>query len=92
MKILRFLGCMIIGHNKILEHRIENGYDIYFTICSQCGKKWHMEQLSEIPKTIRITHSIKMRDQGKKISTLLEPQIAVLKKIPKKHFVNIYLI
>ncbi len=92
MKILRFIGCMIIGHNKILEHRIQDGHDIYFTICSQCGKKWHMKQLSGMPKTIRKTHSIKMRAQGKKISTLLEPQIVVPKKIPKKHFVNIYLI
>jgi len=83
---------MIIGHNKILEHRIEDGYDVYFTICSQCGKKWHMRQLSEMPKTIRKTHSIKMRAQGKKISTLLESPVVVPKRIPKKHFVNIYLI
>ncbi|GFN41731.1 MAG: hypothetical protein YK1312THETA_1690007 [Marine Group I thaumarchaeote] len=52
MKILRYLGCMIIGHNKVLEHQIEDGYDVYFTICTQCNKKWKMKELSEKPKQL----------------------------------------
>ncbi len=52
MKILRYLGCMIIGHNKVLEHQIEDGYDVYFTICTQCNKKWKMKELSEKPQAI----------------------------------------
>ena len=52
---------MIIGHNKILEHRIEDGYDVYFTICTQCNKKWKMKELSEKPQAIIKTHTIKIQ-------------------------------
>ena len=92
MKILRYLGCMIIGHNKVLEHRIEDGYDVYFTICTQCNKKWKMKELSEKPQAIIKTHTIKIRAHGKIIPTLIEPEIAIPKKIHKKQLVNIYLI
>jgi len=92
MKILRYLGCMIIGHNKVLEHRIEDGYDVYFTICTQCNKKWKMKGLSEKPQAIIKTHTIKIRAHGKIIPTSIEPEIAIPKKTHKKQLVNIYLI
>ena len=38
MKIIHFLGCILIGHNKVLEHWIEGGYTVYFTVCTQCSK------------------------------------------------------
>lgn len=41
--------CLIIGHNKILEEKHENGYSEFFSVCSQCNKKWFNEQLSEKP-------------------------------------------
>jgi len=92
MKILRYLGCMIIGHNKVLEYLIEEGYDVYFTICTQCNKKWKMKELSEKPQAVIKTHTIKIRSHGKIIPTSITPKIAIPKKTHKKQFVNIYLI
>ncbi len=92
MKVLRYLGCMIIGHNKVLEHWIEGGNDVYFTICTQCDRKWRMKQLLEKPQAIIKTHTIKIRAQGKIIPYSIKPKITVPKKIHKKQLVNIYLI
>jgi len=39
--------CLITGHNKILERKKENGKEKYYTVCSQCNKKWYNKQLSE---------------------------------------------
>ena len=50
MKIICFLWCMLIGHNKVLEHWQVDGLDIYFTVCSQCDRKWRMKELSEKPR------------------------------------------
>ncbi len=83
---------MIIGHNKVLEHQIEDSYDVYFTICTQCNRKWKMKELSEKPLAIIKTHTIKIRAHGKIIPTLIEPEIAIPKKTHKKQLVNIYLI
>ena len=49
MKLVMKLVCLIIGHNKILEEKHENGYSQFFNVCSQCNKKWFNEQLSEKP-------------------------------------------
>ncbi|KAG2472445.1 MAG: hypothetical protein NPMRTH4_2010012 [Nitrosopumilales archaeon] len=92
MKVLRFFGCMIIGHNKILEHKIVDEYDVYFTVCSQCEKKWKMKQLSEKPKAIVKTHSLKMRAQEHWISISAQPQITIRRNTSKKQLVNIYLL
>jgi len=92
MKILRFFGCMIIGHNKILEHQIVDEYDVYFTICSQCEKKWKMKQLSKKPKIIVKTHSFKMRAQGQWIPIYTSLPITIPRNTRKKQFVNIYLL
>ncbi len=92
MKLLRYLGCMIIGHNKVLEHWIESGYDVYFTICTQCSRKWRMKQLSEKPQAVIKTHTIMIRSHGKRILTQVAREIAIPKKIHKKQLVNIYLI
>lgn len=83
---------MVIGHNKILEHWIEGGYTVYFTVCTQCSKKWRMKQLSEKPKVVIKTHTIQMRAQGKRIAIAATPKIAVPKKARKKQSVNIYLL
>lgn len=83
---------MIIGHNKVLEHWIEGGYTVYFTICTQCSKKWPMKELSEKPKTVIKTHTIRMRAQGQRISVVVAPKIVVPKKAHKKQIVNIYLL
>jgi len=83
---------MIIGHNKVLENWIEGGYDVYFTVCTQCNRKWRMKQLSEKPQVIIKTHTIKIRAHGKRIPTSIAPKIVIPKKIHKKQLVNIYLI
>ena len=44
------LTCLIIGHNKILDKKHENGYSEFYHVCSQCNKTWFNEQLSEKPK------------------------------------------
>lgn len=83
---------MIIGHNKILEHWLEGGNDVYFTICTQCNRRWRMKQLSEKPQIIIKTHTIKIRAHGKIIPISITPKITVPKKIQRKQPVNIYLI
>ena len=83
---------MIIGHNKVLEHWLEGGNDVYLTVCTQCDRKWRMKQLLEKPQAIIKTHTIKMRAHGKIISTQIIPKIQIPKKIIKKQPVNIYLI
>jgi len=40
------------GHNKILEILHEDGHDKFFTICSQCKKRWLNEKLTAGPETI----------------------------------------
>lgn len=92
MKIIHFLGCMLIGHNKVLEHWIEGGYTVYFTVCTQCSKKWRMKELSEKPKVVIKTNTIRMLAQGKIITIQEAPKIIVSQKIRKKQLVNIYLI
>lgn len=92
MKILRYLGCMIIGHNKVLEHWIEGGNDTYFTVCTQCNRKWRMKQLSTQPHIIMKTHTIKIRAQAKLVHAKIVPKITLTQKVEKKHLVNIYLI
>ncbi len=83
---------MVIGHNKVLEHWLEGGNDVYFTKCSQCERKWGMKRLTEKPQVIMKTHTIKIRAHGKLISKSIAPKISVPKKIHKKQLVNIYLI
>ncbi|MFQ5573549.1 MAG: hypothetical protein ACE5EJ_04805 [Nitrosopumilaceae archaeon] len=51
-----------------------------------------MKQLSEKPQVVIKTQTIKIRAQGKRISTSITPEIVVPEKIPKKQLVNIYLI
>ncbi|MFB5645330.1 MAG: hypothetical protein ACE5R3_01885 [Nitrosopumilaceae archaeon] len=92
MKVLRYLGCMIIGHNKVLEHWLEGGNDVYFTVCSQCNRQWRMKQLSEKPRLIIKTRTIKIPAHGKIIPTPIAPKISIPNKIYKKQLVNIYLI
>jgi len=46
------------GHNKTLEILHEDGHDKFFTICSQCKKRWFNEKLTAGPETIIIPKSI----------------------------------
>lgn len=83
---------MIIGHNKILEHWVEGGHDVYFTVCTQCGKIWRMKQFSHKPCTIIKTHTIRIHTHGKIISKPIIPNISLPTKTSPKQLVNIYLI
>ena len=67
MKIIHFLDCMIIGHNKVLEHWIEAGYTVYFTVCTQCSKKWRVKELSEKPKVVIKINTIRMWHKAKEL-------------------------
>ena len=84
MKWKNFLFCLAFGHNKILEKKTKNGYSTYFTLCTQCERKWNHKQLSEKP--VFKIYRIKMKGHGKTILVKNIPQI-----IPsKKERVNIY--
>lgn len=83
---------MIIGHNKILEHCIENGNDFYFTVCTQCDRKWKMTQLSKQHNAIIKTHTIKIHTPRKIIQTSIVPSLKIPEKTDKKQLINIYLI
>lgn len=92
MKILRFLGCLVIGHNKILDRQFIQDYTAYFTLCSQCGKKWIMKELTQEPKVAIKTYTIKMRAHAEGIIIADSPKIVIPKRIRKKQSVNIYLL
>jgi transcription elongation factor Elf1 len=47
---MRFI-CLFIGHNKILEAKLENGNSTFFDVCSQCHKSWFNKELNVLPKT-----------------------------------------
>ena len=47
---MRFI-CWFIGHNKILEAKLENGNSTFFDVCSQCHKSWFNKELNVLPKT-----------------------------------------
>ena len=66
---------------------MKNGYSIYFTVCSQCNKKWLNKELSEKPTIQFNKQSIKFRGQGKKIMIK-----KISKMTPRKNEVNIYVI
>ena len=88
MKPLMLIFCLVLGHNKVLETRKENGYTIYYNVCTQCEMRRINKQLSEKPKALFKVHCIKMRAHGQKI---------VVKTIPisvprKKSKVNFYVL
>jgi len=92
VKIIHFIGCIIIGHNKIMENWIEGGYNVYFTVCTQCGKRWRMKELSEKPNIVIKTHSLKMRAQGKKVEVPVAQRLIITRKTRKKQSVNFYVL
>jgi hypothetical protein len=49
---MRFI-CWFIGHNKILEAKLENGNSTFFDVCSQCHKSWFNKELNVLPKTTK---------------------------------------
>jgi len=60
---------MIIGHNKILEHWLEGGNDVYFTVCTQCKRQWRMKQLSEKDRRLYIECDCTAKDHLVCVST-----------------------
>jgi hypothetical protein len=88
MKILGYLGCLVFGHNKVLENWIEGGYRTYYSVCTQCERRWHQKELSEKPRRVIKTHSFKMIGQGQKIQIKKVPKIIQQKKL----LVNFYVI
>ena len=86
MRILAYLFCMIIGHNKILEYKKDGKFSTYYTSCSQCQKKWFLKTLNTAPKIKFKKYSVKMRAQGQKMIIKI-----IEKEIPrKKQKVNFY--
>ena len=79
--------CLIVGHNKVLHVNNEGGYSRYFTVCSQCHRKWLNNQLTNKPRTSFKSESIKIRAQTKTI-IIKSPQ----RKVQKKQAVNFYLL
>ena len=79
MKILAYIFCLILGHNKILESKKEDRHTLHHTTCTQCQKKW-FTKLSSAPKIKFKKHSIKMRAQGKKIIVKTIQDEILLKK------------
>ncbi len=79
--------CLIIGHNKILKIKNEAGCSQYFTLCTQCHRRWINHQLSDKPHPSFKCHSIKIRAHIKTVITN-PPQ----RKIQKKSSVNFYLL
>jgi len=92
VKIFHYFGCLVIGHNKVLEHWIEAGYTVFFSVCTQCNKRWQIKDLGINPKVVRKTHTIRMHAQGKQLPINIAPKIVIPKKIHKKQSVNIYLL
>ena len=77
MKILAYIFCKIIGHNKVLESKIEGRFVTYHTLCTQCQRKWFTKKLGSVPKIKFKKHTIKMRAQGQKmiIKTIKEEML-----------------
>jgi len=75
----------------VLEHWIEGGYTAYYTVCTQCERRWRMKQLCEKPQIVLKTDTISMRGYGQKI-VISVPQIVVSQKPRKEKAVNIYLL
>lgn len=62
------LTCILTGHNKFLEKKIEDGHEIFYTVCSQCNQRKFNENLSDKPPIqpvkkpiLVITKSIKQK-------------------------------
>ena len=79
--------CLIVGHNKILYANKTKGRSQYFTVCSQCQRRWFNEQLSDKPNSSFKSQSIKIRAHVKTIIVNV-PQ----RKMIKKQTVNFYLL
>jgi hypothetical protein len=67
MKLGWIILCLIVGHNKVLHVNKEVGYFQYFTVCSQCHRKWLNNQLTKKPHTSFKSHSIKIKAHVKTI-------------------------
>jgi len=84
---MKWLFCLIFGHNKILESSIEEGFLKYFSVCSQCHKKWLNKELSRIV----YVESIKIPVQ-KETKILESLMIRIRKPIHRKQITNIYVL
>lgn len=85
MRLRWAILCLIVGHNKMVYVNEAKGYSQYFTVCSQCKRKWLNEQLSDKPNTFK-SHSIKIRAHVNIIITNTP------RSINEKQAVNFYLL
>ena len=83
MKILAYLFCLIIGHNKILESKKSDRFTVHHTKCSQCEKIWYSKKLSATPKIKFKKQTIKMRTQKLTMTKTLLPVLTV--QIKEQH-------
>lgn len=79
MKPPVLLFCLVFGHNKILEVQRKNGYSKYYTLCTQCKKRWFNKQLSDKPKIQFKNLEITMRAQAQKIAVKPIPKVNLQK-------------
>jgi hypothetical protein len=88
MRFIRYILCLIIGHNKVLQTKKYDMCYTYFSICTQCNKKWFDKHLSEkLPELFKI-HTLSFITQGQ---TAIIPGVEK-KKINKIFGVNFYVL
>lgn len=76
------LLCWVIGHNKTLERTLEDGFENYYTVCSQCGKRWLDTELCRpLP--------VKKKQEKQKQAPL---QTVIVKQKARSKIPNIYLL
>ena len=79
MKIMWYLLCLIIGHNKILQKWTNEENMSFYDLCTQCQKTWHLHQVQK--KSI-------VKEQPKKI----ENKEIVVQAKPIKKAANFYVL
>ncbi len=60
------LACILTGHNKFLEKKIEDGHEMFYTVCSQCNQRQFNENLSDKPKMQPVKKSIQVMQESVK--------------------------
>jgi len=85
--VIMWLLCWIFGHNKMLERRLEDEYEKYFLVCSQCHKRWLHNELNKNQKTQTIEKPVHAKPVKHAVITVSHNQ-----SFGKKELANIYLI
>ena len=85
MKVVAWIFCKIIGHNKVLESKKKGKFTIHYTSCTQCDRKWFAKKQRALPKNQFKKYEIKMRAQGQKM-IIKTVQHKIINKKPKVNF------